>query len=79
MVTAEERQFAAQNIEVFPKMSRNIELELPNDLVAGTYALAAIVDYGPKFPLEGTQIIIEVKGENRSINPLPPDTTSLSK
>jgi hypothetical protein len=47
--------------------------------VAGTYALAAIVDYGPKFPLEGTQIIIEVKGENRSINPLPPDTTSLSK
>jgi hypothetical protein len=79
MVTAEEKQFASQNIEVFPKMSRNIELELPNDLAPGTYALAAIVDYGPKFPLEGTQIIIEIKGDTRGIKPFPPDTTSHSK
>lgn len=76
MITAEEKQFAVQDYEVFPKMSRNIELELPNDLAPGTYALAAIVDYGPKFPLEGAQIVIEVKGNTRTITP---DTTSVKK
>jgi len=72
MSTAEEKQFALQEYEVFPKMSRNVELVLPNELTPGTYALAAIVDYGPKFPLEGAQIVIEVKGTTRAIIP---DTT----
>lgn len=76
MLTAEETQFSEISYEVFPKMSRNIELELPNDLAPGTYALAAIVDYGPKFPLEGAQIVIEVKGNARTITP---DTTSVKK
>lgn len=76
MITAEEKQFSSISYEVFPKMSRNIELELPNDLAPGTYALAAIVDYGPKFPLEGAQIVIEVKGNTRTITP---DTTSVKK
>jgi len=76
MITADERQFSSMSYEVFPKMSRNIELELPNDLAPGTYALAAIVDYGPKFPLEGAQIVIEVKGNTRTITP---DTTSVKK
>lgn len=72
MRTTEEKQFSVQEYEVFPKMSRNIELLLPNELEPGTYALAAIVDYGPKFPLEGAQIVIEVKGTTRAIIP---DTT----
>jgi len=76
MATAEEKKYPAMDYEVFPKMSRNIELELPNDLAPGTYALAAIVDYGPKFPLEGAQIVIEVKGNARTITP---DTTSVKK
>lgn len=72
MKTAEEKQFAAIEIETFPKMSRAIELKLPNMLKSGTYSLAAIVDYGSKFALEGTQIIIEVKDQNETIKP---DTT----
>lgn len=59
--TAEEKQFEAINFSIYPRMSRNIELTLPNELTPGTYALAAIVDYGPKFPLEGAQLVIEVK------------------
>ncbi|MGD9977893.1 MAG: hypothetical protein AB7S54_08155 [Bacteroidales bacterium] len=69
MITTEEKQFSVQEYEIFPKMSRSIELVLPNDLQPGTYALAAIVDYGPKFPLEGAQIVIEVKGDSKAVAP----------
>lgn len=72
MINAEEKRFKEFEYEVFPKMSRNIELLLPNELDPGTYALAAIVDYGPKFPLEGAQIVIDVKGAS---NAVVPDTT----
>ncbi len=75
ILTAEEKQFPTQELEVFPKMSRNIELILPSELSPGKYALAAIVDYGPKFPLEGTQLIIEVKEAVRAI---VPDTTRIN-
>ncbi len=59
--TSEEKQFAPVNVETFPKMSRNVTLELPkNELKPGKYALAVVVDYGPRFSLEGAQIIIDV-------------------
>ncbi len=67
--TAEEKQFPPIDIVVFPKMSRTIELVLPNELTQGSYSLAAIVDYGSKYSLEGTQILIEVKDQNVIINP----------
>ncbi|MGE0079187.1 MAG: hypothetical protein AB7S48_15115 [Bacteroidales bacterium] len=76
MSNADEVQFPEFECEVFPKLSRNVELVLPNTLPTGTYALAAIVDYGPKFPLEGAQIIIEVKGG--SSRAVKPDTTSVN-
>lgn len=72
MITTEEKQFSVQEYEIFPKMNRSVELILPNDLQPGTYALAAIADYGSKFPLEGVQIVIEVKGASRTVIP---DTT----
>lgn len=60
--TAEEVQFPSFEVETYPKMTRNIEVKLPNDkLKPGKYALAVIVDYGPKFALEGAQIVIDVK------------------
>lgn len=59
--TGEEHKYEAQNLVVYPKMSRNIELELPSNLANGTYSIAALVDYGPKFPLAGAQIIVEIK------------------
>ncbi len=63
MMTAEEKQYPPKDFEVFPKLSRTVELELPNDLPAGKYALAIIVDYGPKYPLEGSQLVIDIAGE----------------
>jgi hypothetical protein len=60
--TAEEKQFPSFEVETFPKMSRTVEVELPTtDLVSGQYAVAVIVDYGPRFALEGAQIVIEIK------------------
>jgi len=66
--TAEEKQYASIEFVVFPKMSRTIQLTLPNDLIPGSYSLAAILDYGSKYSLEGTQILIEVKDDG-SIKP----------
>jgi len=68
MKTTEEKQFEAIEIETFPKMSRTIELTLPNVLEPGAYSLAAIVDYGSKYALEGTQILIDIKGLNTNTN-----------
>lgn len=61
--TAEEYKFNPSEYEIFPKMTRVVELFIPNKLNSGSYALAAIVDYGSKYSLEGTQIIIDVKEE----------------
>jgi uncharacterized membrane protein len=60
--TAEEKQFPSFEIETYPKMARNVEVKLPNgELQPGKYALAIIVDYGPRYALEGAQIVIDVK------------------
>lgn len=76
MITAEEKQFTPIEIETFPKATRNVQLTLPaGQLAPGKYALAAIVDYGPKYALEGAQIVIDVKGSAQPIQtdiPTPP-------
>lgn len=59
--TGEETKFDPLNFDIYPKMSRNIELTLPKDLAPGLYSLAALVDYGASFPLAGAQMNIEVK------------------
>jgi len=59
--TAEETTFDAVSFVMFPKSSRKIILTLPNGLPKGTYSLAAILDYGSKTNLEGTQMIIAVE------------------
>jgi len=66
--TSEEKQFTPTEFQVFPKMSRTIQLDLPDELAPGTYSLAAILDYGSKYSLEGTQILIDVKVVTTSIN-----------
>jgi hypothetical protein len=63
IMTAEEKQFPSFEVETYPKMTRNVEVELPaGELPPGQYALAVIVDYGPRFALEGAQLVIEVGG-----------------
>jgi hypothetical protein len=43
-------------------MTRNVEIELPKtDLNPGKYAIAVIVDYGPRFALEGAQIVVDIE------------------
>lgn len=59
--TAEETIFPDQKFTMYPKSSRKLELYMPNTLPKGTYSLAAILDYGSKTNLEGTQIMIKVE------------------
>lgn len=59
--TAEEFTFNSYTFTMYPRSSRKIELDMPNELPKGTYSLAAILDYGSKTNLEGTQMIIKVE------------------
>ncbi|MBN1988928.1 MAG: hypothetical protein JW783_06025 [Bacteroidales bacterium] len=78
MMTAEEKQFPPIEVETFPKATRNVQLTLPvGQLPAGKYALAAIVDYGPKYALEGAQIVIDVK--ESGVVPTPDEASPLTE
>lgn len=61
METAKEQKFAPVKVTVYPEGSRLISLKLPTNLSKGKYALAAILDYGHRQPLGGTQILLEIK------------------
>lgn len=61
MQTAKEDKFSPVKINVYPDGSRIVKLSIPNSLTTGKYALAAILDYGHRQPLGGTQLMIEVK------------------
>lgn len=62
MQTAAEQKFPPVKVTVYPDASRDIELQLPTkNLNKGKYALAAILDYGHRQPLGGTQLLLEVK------------------
>lgn len=58
--TAEEKQFEPVQFDSYPKNTQKIILKMPKDLAKGTYALAAVLDYGSNVNLEGTQMIIQV-------------------
>jgi len=59
--TGEEEKFNPVKVTVYPDGSRIVKLMLPSNLKKGKYALAAILDYGHRQALEGTQIMMEVK------------------
>lgn len=60
LVADVEKKFETIRITAYPQSSRTIELELPDVLEKGRYSLAAILDYGSKTYLKGTQITIDV-------------------
>lgn len=60
MQTAHENQFQPVQFDSYPKNTQKIILKLPKTLEKGTYALAAILDYGSSTNLEGTQLVIQV-------------------
>jgi len=59
--TAREEKFSPVKVTVYPDASRTVTLHLPSALTKGKYALAAILDYGHRQPLEGTQLMLDVK------------------
>jgi hypothetical protein len=61
MQTAKEEKFNPVTVTIYPDAVRRVKLQLPNELSKGNYALAAILDYGHRQPLEGTQLLMEVK------------------
>ena len=61
MQSAKEEKFPAEKVTVYPEASRVVRLKIPKDIAKGKYALAAILDYGHRQPLEGTQMMLEVK------------------
>lgn len=65
IITAEEKQFPSFEVETYPKMTRTVEVLLPvTNLIPGQYALAVIIDYGPRFALEGAQMVIDINDNN---------------
>lgn len=58
---ATERKLDPITFKVLPESSRIGELSLPADLGKGSYLVAAILDYGPNYPLEGVQMQLEIK------------------
>lgn len=59
--TAEEFSFPDIKFILYPKSSRKVELYLPNNLPKGSYSLTAVLDYGHKNNLEGTQTVITIE------------------
>ncbi len=62
METAEEHRFRTTEIKVYPQSVRTVQLSFPeNELPAGEYSLAAIIDFTGSTSLKGTQIVINVE------------------
>jgi hypothetical protein len=61
LLTAKEEKYSPVKVTVYPDASRIVKLQLPAQLTKGKYALAAILDYGNRQPLGGTQMMLEVK------------------
>lgn len=61
MQTTKEEKFNPVKVTVYPDASRIVKLQLPKTLPKGKYALAAILDYGHRQPLGGTQLMLDIK------------------
>jgi hypothetical protein len=61
LLTAEETKLDEITCESYPESQLNISLKMNKALAPGKYALAAILDYGNKTNLEGSQMLLEVQ------------------
>ncbi|MCK4747015.1 MAG: hypothetical protein KAT15_08270 [Bacteroidales bacterium] len=59
--TAEEKQFNPTTVTVYPGQQRKVILALPENPAPGQYALALLMDYGHRKPIEGAQILLTVE------------------
>jgi hypothetical protein len=58
--TAKETKLDEITFESYPDAQLNIKLKMNKTLPSGKYSLAAILDYGSKQNLEGTQMLLEI-------------------
>jgi len=59
--TGKEEKFSIVKTTVYPDASRKVTLQMPRIAVKGKYVLGAIIDYGHRQPLGGTQLMLEIK------------------
>jgi len=59
--TGKEEKFGTVKTTVYPDGSRKVTLQMPRVAVKGKYVLAAILDYGHRQPLAGTQLMLDIK------------------
>jgi len=59
--TGKEEKFGTVKTTVYPDASRKVTLQMPRVTIKGKYVLAAILDYGHRQPLGGTQLMLEIK------------------
>lgn len=59
--TAEEKQFSPTTVSVYPGQQRKVVLTLQENPGPGQYALAFLMDYGNRAPIEGAQILLNVE------------------
>ena len=59
--TGEEQKFDTVKLTVYPDSNRDVTLPLTANILPGQYVLAAILDYGHRQPLAGTQLMLEIK------------------
>lgn len=58
---AKEEKLDPVTFKVLPEGTALTELSLPKKLNKGSYLIAAVLDYGPNYPLEGVQMQLDVK------------------
>lgn len=58
---ATEQKLDPINFQVLPEGKAVGELALPEGLKKGSYMVAAVLDYGPDYPLEGVQMQVDIK------------------
>ncbi|MCK4749305.1 MAG: hypothetical protein KAT15_19765, partial [Bacteroidales bacterium] len=61
IMTASEQTAEPVKVAVYPDNSRIVELYLHNKLSPGQYAIAAMLDYGHRQPIEITQMLLEIE------------------
>ncbi|MFZ4582409.1 MAG: hypothetical protein ACOYM7_07145 [Paludibacter sp.] len=59
--TGKEEKFNIVKTTIYPDASRKITLQIPRIAAKGKYVLGAILDYGHRQPLGGTQLMLEIK------------------
>jgi hypothetical protein len=57
--TAEEKRYKSKAVTIYPDAFKIVTLSIPENLVSGKYALAALFDFGNQKAIVGTQILLE--------------------